>query len=221
MRIGNVYKTAGILASLLLSSGLASASTIFSFTGAFSQDDQLETFSFTTGASASVTLRSYGYAGGTNGAATTINAGGFDSFFSVFDSLGNLVVQNNDGVGVPSDPSSGSPFDAAIFAYSLAPDTYTLVLSQFDNIPFGGSLSDGFTRTGQGNFTCPGILGTPGAFCDVTPAQRNGSWAVDISGVLQAADTTSSGVPEPGTVLLVSSAAAAVFCFRRRKSINL
>jgi hypothetical protein len=218
MRLKNICSFTGILASILLSSGLASASTIFSFAGTFSQDDHLETFSFSIPTSTTVTIRSYGYAGGTNGNSQVIARGGLDSFFSVFDSAGTLKQTNDDVPGIsPVDPATSNAFDA-IIQQVFAAGTYTLVLSQTDNTPLGGLLSDGFSQTGNGAYTCAEFAGTSGPFCDAGGDQRNGNWALDISGVATASDTT-SGVPEPASILLVGSAATA-FVLRRRKSSN-
>jgi hypothetical protein len=219
MRLKSIYRLAGISAIILLSSQLASASAIFSFTGTFSQDDELATFSFTVPASTTVTIRSYGYAGGTNGASQLIDEGGLDSFFSVFDSAGSLKQSNDDAPGIsPIDPVTANAFDAYI-QQIFTSGTYTLILSQTDNTPLGSALSDGFSQTGNAPYTCAAFAGTSGSFCDAGGAQRNGKWAIDISGVSTATQII-SGVPEPASVLLVASAAAALM-LRRRKSSNL
>ena len=59
-----------------------SASTI-SFQGSFSTDDQFQIFSFVAGPGPAV-LRTFGFAGGTNGNGTVIAAGGFDPILSLF-----------------------------------------------------------------------------------------------------------------------------------------
>ncbi len=97
--------------SLFLLAGDASAAN-FSFTGTFSQDDQLELFQFTA-PSALVTLETWSYAGGTNANGAVIPAGGFDPHISLFDATGGfgasslLVASNNDGAGVATDPYDG------------------------------------------------------------------------------------------------------------------
>ena len=169
-----------------MSIGVATAGT-FSFTGIFTQDDQLELFQFTA-PSASLVVQTWGYAGGTNGNGQVIAAGGFDPILSVFDATGGLLASsplidtNNDGAGVDADPTTGNAFDSLLALNSLSPGgTYVLVLSQNDNAPLGGTYGDGFSQTGAGNFTA-GEFGCGGTapFCDASPAQRNGSWAVDI-----------------------------------------
>src|ERR1700736_1714831 len=88
-----------------ISTGVASAGS-FSFQGIFTQDDQLEIFTFTAPTS-SFTVRTWSYAGGTNAASTPILSGGFDPIVSVFTGLlptSQLKGSNNDGVGVATDP---------------------------------------------------------------------------------------------------------------------
>ena len=123
-----------------MSIGVATAGN-FSFTGIFTQDDQLELFQFTA-PSASLVVRTWGYAGGTNANGQLIAAGGFDPILSVFDATGGLVSSsllvgtNNDGAGVATDPTTGNAFDSLLALNSLsAGGTYVLVLSQNDNAP--------------------------------------------------------------------------------------
>jgi hypothetical protein len=174
-----------------------SAATI-SYTGAFLEDDQAHAFSFTVAAPGTAVFRTLGYAGGVNGEGTTIVAGGFDPILSLFDSTGDLIGLNGDDPGAVIDPLTGNGFDSLISTFLTVGD-YTLILTENDNLPIGPSLSDGFTRTGQGNFTGPQFAGVSGAFWDATPSQRNGNWAVDLEGI------TASAVPEPGTLLTLGT----------------
>jgi hypothetical protein len=199
----------GFILALLLSAGVASASS-FSFTGTFTQDDQLELFQFTA-PSNNVTLRTWGYAGGTNVNGQVIPAGGFDPVLSLFDASGGLlsssllVATNNDGAGVAADPSTGNAFDSLLNLTTLAGTTYVLVLSQSDNLANGPDFGGGFSQQGAGNFTasefgCGGV-----SFCDASPAQRTGNWAVDIDGVGTARDLSASSVPEPRSTTLLAA----------------
>lgn len=203
-----------------LSFGVASASNI-SFTGTFTTDDQLEIFQFTA-LSPSFTAQTFGYAGGTNAAGTPIPAGGFDPFLSLFNGVGGLVSENDDNPAATVDPTTTFAFDSLLTVGTLTPgNTYTLVLSEYDNVPVGTSYADGFTQTGNPTFTatefgCAG--GGPGPFCDSGMNQRNGNWAVDIDGVSAASDISAgSGVPEPGSILLLSGGLAGLALLRRRK----
>ena len=95
-----------------------------------------------------------------------------------------------------------------------------MILSQNDNLANGPTYGDGFGRSGQGNFTA-GAFGCPGTapFCDASPAQRNGHWAVDILGVGSATDVTNAGaVPEPGTTLLLVTGLTSLALLGRRKN---
>jgi hypothetical protein len=206
----------------LLSSVAAAGS--FSFTGTFFQDDDLQLFTFTA-PSAVVQLRTWGYAGGTNAVGSLIASGGFDPILTVFDATGGLlpgspfVDSNNDGTGVGTDPVTGLQSDSLLLLTGLnIGGTYTLVLSQNDNASAGPTFGDGFSRTGQGNFTAV-AFGCPGTapFCDVFPSQRDGNWAVDIDGVGSASAVgVGAATPEPGSLLLLMTGVAGMALLRRR-----
>ena len=185
-------------AALLLLAGTASADN-FSFTGSFTEDDQLQLFSFTLASTSAVTFQTFGYAGGTNTAGQLISRGGFDPWLSLFDSSGLLIDQNNDGTGfVATDPKTGAALDSYFTEPSLTAGTYILVLTQADNGPNGPTFADGFHEQGNGNFTA--ALGcTNEIFCDGTFVDpynnRTGNWAVDIDNA-----SSASTVPEPQLV---------------------
>jgi len=209
---------------LSLSIGVAAAGN-FSYTGAFTQDDNLQVFLFTAPSSSTI-VRTWSYAGGTNAAGQVILPGGFDPILSVFDATGGLVASsllidsNNDGAGVAVDPATGSASDSLLLLNALNPGgIYALILTQYDSTP-GGTYGDGFSRTGQGNFTA-GAFGCPGPdpFCDASIAQRNGQWAVDILGVDGANEVTDAGAaPEPGTTLLLLTGLSSLVLLGRRKN---
>src|SRR5215510_14265065 len=86
----------------------------FSFTGTFTQDDNVQLFNFSIGApSSGVILRTWSYAGGVNAAGATIARGGFDPILALFNATtGALIGQNDDGGGlVPADSGTGATFD--------------------------------------------------------------------------------------------------------------
>jgi hypothetical protein len=175
----------------------------FSFTGNFTQDDNVQLFNFTVGATSNVTLRTWSYAGGVNAAGAPIARGGFDPILALFNSSGAFIDQNDDG-GCPTvaaDSVSGECWDTFLMA-NLAAGSYTVAVMQFDNFANGPNLANGFERTGQGNFTGP-LTGHPGgSFWDIAGTQRDSHWAFDILNVQQAS-TPPTGVPEPSTIVLL------------------
>jgi PEP-CTERM motif len=204
---------------LCLYTGVAAAGS-FSFTGSFVEDDNLQIFLFTAPGAGAV-VRTWSYAGGTNAAGQLIPRGGFDPILTVFDATGGfsaasaLVDSNNDGAGVATDGTTGNAFDSLLTL--LAGGSYALVLSQSDNIALGPTFGDGFSQSGQGNFTA-GEFGCGGSnpFCDSSTSQRNGHWAVDILNVSSASIPGSTAAPEPSSMWLLGTAIVSLTLLRRR-----
>jgi hypothetical protein len=181
-----------LLAAALLT--LPAQAANFSFTGNFSGGDDVQLFSFSLSSPTSVTLLTLSYAGGVNSAAAVIPDGGFDPILTLFDSTGAILTQNDDGsppdVGV--DPVTSQSYDSFLFEL-LAPGSYTLALTQFDNTAATSNLAGGFGSTT--------ILGcSNGVFCDAQDANRTSAWAVDILSVDQA---SAAAVPEPASILML------------------
>ncbi|HTU48908.1 MAG TPA: DVUA0089 family protein [Bryobacteraceae bacterium] len=200
MKIGTI-----LLLGLLASS--AALADNFSFQGTFTSDDNVQLFTFAVGSTSTVTLQTWSYAGGVDAQGVAIPRGGFDPILALFNSAGAEINQNDDGgSNVPADSVTGEHYDTYLQS-TLAPGTYTVSVMEYDNFAIGPNLSDGFTRTGQGDFTA--AFGcSEGKFCDVSgdPAgnSRNGNWEFDILGVNSA--TTGGGgstVPEPASVGLL------------------
>src|SRR5438552_3213354 len=198
----------------------------FSFVGTFTQDDNVQLFNFTLSASAIVTFRTYSYAGGTNANGMTILRGGFDPNLALFNSATTfLLIQNDNGVGVATDPATSRAWDS-LQTINLPAGNYTLALTESNNFAVGPSLTNGFTRQGQGNFTgSRDARCLSGQFVDasnVSPGDcRDGNWAVDILNVTSAQRVGgATPVPEPASILLMISGFAGIALKIRRRHMN-
>ena len=183
-----MFRPAGIaaLVSCLLAGAPAHATSV-SFTGTFTHDTDLQTFTFTLAhPTAGVALRTWSYAGGTNAAGQVIPSGGFEPYLNLYFADG---TEMNPGFSGPCtipptgnvvadllpDPVSGAcadvyyPTTRSFPGGDWAAGTYTVVLSTFAN-PGIGNLSDGFFTNqvlglpSPSNFTCQtGPLGFQGS----------------------------------------------------------
>lgn len=214
--------------SLVLALGVVSTghAANISFTGNFTQDDDVQFFNFSVGAPSLITLRSWSYAGGTNAAGQAIARGGFDTILALFNQgSGALISQNDDGGAlVSADALTGANFDTFLQT-NLSPGNYLVSVQQYDNFANGPNVSNGFTRQGQGNFT-PGLTNATDCaanqFIDVTGVLgghcRDSHWAFDILNVENATEIPLNPVPEPATLILLgSSLAFGVSAVRRRR----
>lgn len=176
---------AGVVACFGLVSRPAQAGTI-SLSGTFNSDDDQQDFTVTlTGAPALIETTSYA-------------EGGFDPILSVFSSAGSLLAMNDNGScsQVAADPMTGACLDSYL-PLALPAGSYLLVLTEYDNLPNGPFLADGFTEAGNGNFTGD-LFGSPGeSFIDFTGSQRTNAWALEFTG-----GSNISEQPEPGSYLL-------------------
>ncbi len=198
----------------------------FSFQGTFTSDTDVVLFTFTlANPTANVSLRTYGYAGGTNAALQVIPQGGFEPVLGLFMSDGSAMnpgLSGPCGGVLPADAVSGAcadvyyPTTLSFPGGFWAAGTYTVSLSVFANAAVG-NLSDGFFANvvlglpNPSNFTCiagaPGYQGTPPTigedqpFCDQSfpNTQRTGNWALDIVNVDSASVVGAAAVPEPAT----------------------
>lgn len=189
------------VAALLSLAGTASVAASSNFSGSFAVDSQVQLFDLSAAANGPLAVTSFGYAGGIDGLGQSIAGGGFDTMLFLFDSTGALIAQSDDGLNALTDPSTGLAADAG-FSMNIAAGDYTLALTQYDNVPGGFSLSDGFSRAGQGNFT-PSLSGTclASSFCDWGGDARTSAWNIEVDGAV----TAVPAVPEPPSLLLTAA----------------
>ena len=181
----------------------ASAGTI-AFAGNFSADDDVQLFNYTVANLSMVTIST-----------TSFAVGGFSPILTLFDSTGAFQFDN---IGY-----SGNT-EATLSWNSIANQKYIIALTQYDNVANGPSLSNGFVRDGQGNFTAappfnPLIPG--GSFLLPGPEQRTSSWAVDFT----SNDPTlhAAAIPEPSSAVssLTGGVILAVWlAVSRRRIVN-
>lgn len=208
-----VSKAAIRLAALALSGASAIFASNFSFTGAFTADDQVQLFTFSVAAPTAVTVETLSYGGGSNAVGLAIAPGGFDPRFTWFASDGTQLGADNGGHCGLTNLFLGACNDAyAEFpAGSLPAGSYFLALTQ-DGNDSNGDLPTGFAETGNPNFTATGACSR---FCDsLSGAQLDGHWAVDILG---ADSATATALPEPVTFGLAGAVLVAIGLARRRR----
>jgi hypothetical protein len=203
-----------------LTAGMAHGAS-FSFTGSFTQDDQVQVFRVQLSAPGAVTARSFGYAGGNNQAGNWVPGGGFDTLLNLFAGIGPgaLLFDTNDDGGCPAvgaDSATGACWDS-VLTLPLPAGEYTLVLSQSPNSANGPLLGDGFAQNGNPAFTGTMFLGSPGQFIDANPSQRDGHWAIDI---LDVDSASVLAIPEPATIALATSGLGLLVLLRRRRKLE-
>ena len=116
---------AGMLALAVCATG--AQATNLSFTGVFSHDNDVQSFTFTVNSASTVTLRSWSYAGGVNAHGDTIARGGFDPILALFDSAGDKLYEQDDATcsGAAADAITARCYDVN-YTSALAPGSYTL-----------------------------------------------------------------------------------------------
>lgn len=192
-------RTFAAITAALLSTGASAAN--FAITGVLLADNGRASTTFNVEVPSTVTLRTFGYAGGRNTYGRMIARGGFDPVLSVYDAAGNAIDFNDDGVGVAIDPTTGAGGDS-LLSLMLGVGVYKVFVTQYNN--FGPLVLPGaFAFDGQPNFR--------DGFVDFYGSQRSNAFALDILNV--------ASVPEAGsTALMLAGLGLLGFAARRRNA---
>ncbi len=194
-----VLKTSTICALLLTVANHAAATTItHTFSGNFTNDDELAWFDFNLQQNGSIAART-----------TSFGNGGFAPVLSLFSLLANQdllhVAQGSSNTCATSgagQASSGLCWDA-VFSTGLSAGNYRLVISQDGNTPNGPALLDGFNQTGNPHYTGINYLGDASrSFINYDGMQRSNAYAGNFQ--------LTSAVPEPESVVLLLAGLAAI-----------
>jgi hypothetical protein len=189
----------------------ATASTI-SYIGTLDPNDPNDTwvFEFTASPGVMFVAQSYGFGGtsaapgGTNYAGQVVQAGGFDTYLSLFAGIGpnaTFLASNDDGLCPPGATDGGACRDSRLVYLSLPAGQYTLVLSVFGNISFAENLGSGTLGDG--------FIGLGSYYNSDTDTFRRPNWAVDISGI---EGSITPIVPEPSAAAFAASGLLALIC---------
>lgn len=202
----NLPRYSGAALALSLSILGSQAALATSFGGHFTQDEDVQFFSFTLGSPGHVTLSTASY-----------TSGGFLPFVYLWDSTGMSLGGYEPGYTAGSIGDVNWDVD---LSYPSAVGSYYVALSVGTNRPTVADLPAGtptasiFQYFGQGNFT--GLVATTG-WCttDHTDGfyapgstdcvKRNDAWALDITGAASASLYPAApvgGVPEPASLAL-------------------
>lgn len=223
------------VAALLISFSARASANAISLTGNLSTPESVVSLTLTVGGTTDQTidLQTWGFGGGTNAAGNMILPGGFDPLLALFSGTGSSALlingtadnQGNFGSFMGCPPAGTVAFgngDAVCgditISFTLMPGTYTLILSDANNVPLAfsdnGTLGEGFSDLTGGVFqTCDTNTNT-GVMSCITPSN---AWALDLSDISGAnLGVSTSPTPEPGTLLLLGSGLLGLGALRRK-----
>lgn len=212
---------AGFLVGVLSLSGNAIAIPMdFDFSGTFANDNDVVLLDFSVGVDSTITIFSSSWGDDLGDGTGYVAGAGFDPILAIWNSSGNLVAQQDDGVIEGTTQSNGVDYTHGVwdsfFDVFLTAGDYTASITQFNNFAAGTSLSDGFIHDGNPNFTFDLGFGTAPLFNGVwsTTDTRTGDWEFHILNVESA-----SQVPEPATLALVGIGLAGLGYRRYRSKV--
>jgi len=153
---------------------------------------------FTVNTTTPMEAITYGYGGGVSLTGAIVPAGGLEPYLSLFDASGNFLASTFFGTTCPPGANSvgGNCFDVLLDGGTLAPGTYQIALTAFENMSLaengaGSTLADGFA--GLGNLA----------------AGENLNYAFDV--------VLPDNVPEPGYALIFLFGSAVLLLERARR----